>query len=86
MDKFRVALSSDFKKPDGSPAYPMFDLSPLDRTEIEYDYLNCTSTIDATEIADYDALILLGHTFTPDSIPTTNGWLWLRDLVWVMIR
>ena len=26
MDKFRVALSADFLKEDGSPAYPMFDL------------------------------------------------------------
>ena len=28
-DKFRVALSGDFKKPDGSPTYPDFDLAPL---------------------------------------------------------
>ena len=29
MEKFRVALSADFKKPDGSPAYPVFDLTRL---------------------------------------------------------
>ena len=28
-DKFRVALSGDFKKADGSPTYPDFDLEPL---------------------------------------------------------
>ena len=28
-DKFRVALSGDFRKPDGSPTYPDFDLGPL---------------------------------------------------------
>ena len=28
-DKFRVALSGDFKKADGSPTYPDFDLAPL---------------------------------------------------------
>ena len=32
MSKFRVALSGDFKKPDGSPAFPDFDLAPLGRT------------------------------------------------------
>ena len=26
---FRVALSSDFKKADGSPTFPDFDLAPL---------------------------------------------------------
>ena len=26
---FRVALSGDFRKPDGSPTYPDFDLTPL---------------------------------------------------------
>ena len=29
MAKFRVALSGDFRKPDGSPTYPDFDLAPL---------------------------------------------------------
>ena len=38
-DKFRVALSGDFRKADGSPAFPDFDLAPLDRrpgVEIAY--------------------------------------------------
>ena len=26
---FRVALSGDFKKPDGTPIFPDFDLAPL---------------------------------------------------------
>ncbi|SVB68068.1 uncharacterized protein METZ01_LOCUS220922, partial [marine metagenome] len=25
-DRFRIAVSSDFIKPDGSPAFPMFDM------------------------------------------------------------
>ena len=28
-EKFRVALSGDFRKADGSPTYPDFDLAPL---------------------------------------------------------
>ena len=40
MDRFRVALSGDFLKPDDSPAYPSFDLSPLEKDpNIEYTYL-----------------------------------------------
>jgi len=69
MDKFRVALSSDFKNPDGTPAYPMFDLSPLQHPNIEYHFLKCSDTIDAAELTDVDALILLGHKFTPRSVP-----------------
>ena len=72
MSKYRVALSSDFIKPDGSPAYPMFDLSPLDAPNIEYEFLKCTGEIDADEISHYDALILLVHKFTANSVPK-NG-------------
>jgi phosphoglycerate dehydrogenase-like enzyme len=70
--QYRVALSRDFIKPDGSPAYPMFDLSPLDAQNIDYQFLQCSDEIDASEIADYDALILLGHKFTANSVPN-NG-------------
>lgn len=72
MDKFRIALSGDFRQPDGTPSFPMFDLTPLQRPDIEFAYLNSTGTIDADEISDYDALILLGHTFTADSVPAND--------------
>ena len=29
VSRFKVALSGDFRKADGSPTYPSFDLSPL---------------------------------------------------------
>ncbi len=45
MNKFRVALSSDFNNPDGTPAYPMFDLTPLQRPDIEYHYLKCSGYV-----------------------------------------
>ena len=39
-DTFRVALSGDFRKPDGSPTYPDFDLAPLhDAPGVEMAYL-----------------------------------------------
>ena len=31
MSRFRVALSGDFRKADGSPTYPSFDLVAADR-------------------------------------------------------
>ena len=40
MSKFRVALSADFRKGDGSPSFPEFDLSPLqDHPDIDMVYL-----------------------------------------------
>ena len=39
-DRFRVALSASFRNPDGSMAYPSFDLSPLrDATGVALDFL-----------------------------------------------
>ena len=39
MSKFRIAMSSDFLQPDGSPSFPEFDLGPIRRPEVEYFYL-----------------------------------------------
>jgi len=72
VEPYRIALSSDFIRPDGLPAYPMFDLNPLEHEHIEFQYLACTDEIDPDEIADYDALILLGHRFTQNSAPANQ--------------
>jgi phosphoglycerate dehydrogenase-like enzyme len=74
MSAFRVALSADFRKADGSPAYPMFDLAPLtSRRNVEVDYVApAEGVMPAAALADYDALILLAHKFTAASIPA-NG-------------
>ena len=72
MNTFRVALSRDFIKADGSPAYPMFDLNPLSASQIEYQFLQCEDEIDAEELADYDALILLAHRFSAASVPKSG--------------
>ena len=69
-DKFRIALSSDFLRPDGSPSYPMFDLSALqsdERVQLEYvSPVNGTMTSDA--LKEFDALILLSAQFSRHSI------------------
>jgi phosphoglycerate dehydrogenase-like enzyme len=71
MAKFRVALSGDFVKADGNPAFPMFDLSPL-RSEpnVEVDYVApVDGVMPAAGLAGHDALILLTPKFDKGSVP-----------------
>jgi len=72
MAKFRVALSGDFVKADGSPAFPMFDLSPLrSDPHVEVGYVApVDGVMPAAGLADYDAVILLAPKFGRDSIPS----------------
>ena len=66
---FRVALSGDFRKSDGSPVYPDFDLEPLRRApNVELAFLEPRNPVEADQLADFDALILLAHRFTNESI------------------
>ena len=60
MAPFRVALSADFRKPDGSPLFPDFDLTPLiEAPGVELLYLEPADSLRAEQLADVDALILL---------------------------
>jgi phosphoglycerate dehydrogenase-like enzyme len=74
MAAFRVALSSDFRRPDGSPAYPMFDLAPLHQEpDLEYAYVDpVDGCIRAEDLEGFDALILLAPRFDQRSIPGTG--------------
>jgi phosphoglycerate dehydrogenase-like enzyme len=66
---FRVALSGDFKKPDGAPVYPDFDLEPLrSAPNVEIAFLEPRNPVEADQLADFDALILLAHRFMKSSI------------------
>ena len=48
MDRFCIALSGDFRRPDGSPTYPSFDLSPLyDDRRIETVWVDPVSQVFA---------------------------------------
>ena len=68
-DKFRVALSGDFKKADGSPTFPDFDLAPLQSAPgVEAHFLGNANPIRADQIGDFDALILLQPRFARESI------------------
>jgi phosphoglycerate dehydrogenase-like enzyme len=67
--KFRVALSGDFRKADGSPTFPDFDVRPLQAAPgVEVVYLQAGNPIRPDQIADIDALILLMPRFDRSSI------------------
>jgi phosphoglycerate dehydrogenase-like enzyme len=73
MDKFKVAMSREFLKPDGTPTYPSFDLSPLKGDpDIELTYLPRGEVIRAADVIEQDALILLGASFERDSFPSDD--------------
>jgi phosphoglycerate dehydrogenase-like enzyme len=69
MAPFRVALSADFRKGDGAPLFPDFDLQPLiEAPGVEVTYLEPADSLPADQLADVDALILLTPRLTADSI------------------
>jgi phosphoglycerate dehydrogenase-like enzyme len=72
-DKFRVAIASDFRKADGSPTYPVFDLEPL-RTAagVEVAVLETANPLRAEQLEDFDALILLTQRFDSGSVPKSG--------------
>jgi D-3-phosphoglycerate dehydrogenase len=70
---FRVALSADFRKADGSPVFPDFDLAPLRAAPgVEVDFLNEANPLRPDQLEDFDALILLAHRFAPESVPRSR--------------
>ena len=68
--KFRIALSGDFQRPDGSLSYPMFDLAPLQNDEsIEMEFVTANNgEMSGDVLKDFDALILLAPKFTRSSV------------------
>ena len=70
MSKFRVALSGDFFKPDGTPTYPMFDMKRLTSdSRIEVGTVkDVGGAMHGDALADYDALILLMPKFNAASM------------------
>src|SRR5215468_1258490 len=72
-ETFRVALSGDFRKADGSPTYPDFDLEALRRAPgVEMVFLEVANPLRAEQLEDFDALILLTHRFDASSVPKSG--------------
>lgn len=71
MKPFKVGLSADFMKPDGTAAFPSFDLAPLDDDpRIDWSYVPVDSgRITASAMEGLDALIVLAARFDADSFP-----------------
>jgi phosphoglycerate dehydrogenase-like enzyme len=71
---YRVALSADFLKPDGTPALADFDLAPLKaEPNVEIGYVEAVNDIiPASELEAYDALILFAYQMRRASLPQ-NG-------------
>ena len=70
---FRVALSDDFRKADGAPTFPDFDLAPLLAAPgVETEYLEAASPLRAGQLEEFDALILLAHRFDAGSVPASG--------------
>ncbi len=64
MTAFRVAIDSDFRKSDGTPAYPDFDIRPLsENPAIEVEYVDLGAEAPPSVAERHDALILLGRRF-----------------------
>jgi phosphoglycerate dehydrogenase-like enzyme len=58
MDKLHVAFTSAFLRPDGSPTFEGYDISPLRaRRSIDVRFLPQASTIGAAELTGVDVLI-----------------------------
>ena len=74
MATYRVALSADFLKPDGSPALADFDTTPLHAEPgVEVGYVEAVNDIiPNSALESYDALILFAYQMRHTSLPS-NG-------------
>ncbi len=74
METFRIALSGDFRKADGTPTFPSFDLSPIEESpKADLVWVDpVDGVIPADGLADCDALILLSPRFAPCSVPVSG--------------
>jgi phosphoglycerate dehydrogenase-like enzyme len=67
-DKFNLAMTGDFLKPNGEFAYPGFAIEPLLRDPaIHLRYLEDSMEISARQVQDIDALVLSGPAITSNS-------------------
>ena len=62
MSPFRVAVSARFRRADGRWNFPYFDLAPLTgNAAFEVVHLGNGPTLTASELRDFDGLILAGE-------------------------
>ncbi len=71
MDKFRVAISGDFVKADGQPAFADWDMTPLDGPTVEH-FFTPSGAIPPDVLEDADAVVLLTSPFGAQNIPANS--------------
>lgn len=70
MAKFCIGVSSKLNKADGSPAFPGYDISPLQRhDDLDVAMFDGVPELPAETLASYDAMILLGEHVFASNIP-----------------
>jgi lactate dehydrogenase-like 2-hydroxyacid dehydrogenase len=70
---YRVAISGDFYKPDGTPVFADFDLSTLrSARSVEVKIISAADPVRAEDMEDCDALILMGVGFAASSVPKSG--------------
>jgi D-3-phosphoglycerate dehydrogenase len=64
MNAFRVAIDSEFRKPDGTPAYADFDMAPLtENPNVSVEFVDLGPEAPPAVAQEFDALILLSKRF-----------------------
>jgi phosphoglycerate dehydrogenase-like enzyme len=72
-EPYRVAIASDFRKADGNPTFPDFDLTPLrEAPGVEVAYLEAANPLRGEQLENFDALILLAQKFDGGSVPKSG--------------
>jgi D-3-phosphoglycerate dehydrogenase len=68
-ESFRVGVTRDFLKPDGTPGFGDIGLAVLDRAGLAWEFMaERVGELRPEQIADYDALLLLGPRLTAASL------------------
>ena len=72
MDRFCIALSGDFRKADGSPTFPSFDLTPImQNPKVEVRWVDPVDNVMPSKgLEGCDALILLAPRMDRSSFPS----------------
>lgn len=70
MTVFAVGISPDFQRADGTPAFPSYDISPLnDDPRFSVSRLPDRDVLTADDLASFDAVILLGQQVPAEALP-----------------
>ncbi len=70
--KFRVGITADVLKSDGTPIFGTKVLEIFNRPDIEWEFMKPTPVIEPEQVAQYDAICAMLTRFTPQSMQTNQ--------------